>query len=169
MTRVGKNSGFSLIEVMVSVVLLTTSLLGVAALQSASTKYDNQAYFRSQSVIQVGEMIDRLRANPAGVSDGYYDVSPIPESYPADENCGLSTVTCTAEELAVYDLVNWNSMNAQVLPGGVGSITQSVGNRIIRVSWIEQQDKSSVSDGYVNPCDGGSNQALHCFTLVIRI
>lgn len=167
MTGVGKISGFSLVEVMVSVVLLTTSLLGVAALQNASAKYDNQAFFRSQSVIQVGEMIDRLRANPEGVSDGYYDVSLIPDSLEGENDCGTST--CSAQELAVYDLVKWNLANAQLLPGGVGSITQSAGNRIIRVSWTEQQDKSDVGDGYVNPCDNGSNQALHCFSLVIRI
>ena len=167
MISVSRQSGFSLIEIMVSVVLLSTSVIGLAALQSMSTRYDNQAYMRSQSVMLVREMIDRMRSNQEGVDDGHYETSPIPSTY--TKNCGNVAVTCTAQELAIYDLVVWNQRASGLLPGGFGSVSLSGSNRNIKISWIEQVDKTTVGDGYVNVCDGSSNEQLHCFQVWLRI
>jgi len=161
--------GFSLIEVMVSVILLTASMLGLAALQNASTKFDHQAYLRTQSVIQAGDMIDRMRANTAGANSGNYIVSPLPKSF--DKNCYASGSVCTAEELATYDIVKWNEQNAELLPGGIGAITGyvSTSTYMVSVSWTEQADEKAVGGDYKNPCDDSSKENLHCYQLEVRL
>ena len=169
MSRIVAQKGFSLIEVMVSVVLLTASMLGLAALQNASTKFDHQAYLRTQSVIQVGDMIDRMRANPVGASNGHYVVSPAPKTYETD--CNLVASTCSAEELATFDIVVWNQQNATLLPGGIGAISgyTSTSTYMVAVGWTEQEDEKTVGGDYKNPCDDSTKESFHCYQLEVRL
>ena len=176
--------GFSLIEVLVSVVLLTTSLVGVAALQSKSMRFDHQALLRSQSVLQVSDMVDRMRANETGVAEGRYYFSTLPASYPKD--CSVAGNHCSPEELAIYDVVVWNEKNAETLPGGFGSITDfgAISNHDfkITVNWQEQSKlQNATSANYVNRCgennasqnsqhsENQENQSLRCHSLMVRL
>jgi len=58
-------SGFSLIEVLVTVLILATSLLAVATLQTRSLEYNHSAYLRSQANIIAYDILDRMRLDPA--------------------------------------------------------------------------------------------------------
>lgn len=163
-----KIKGFSLIEVMVSIVLLTISMLGLAALQSSSIKLDHQAYLRSQSVILASDMIDRMRSNPSAATSGHYSVSPLPTTYTID--CSRLASSCSPEDLATYDLVKWNNLNSALLPSGVGQIRYtSAETFIVGVHWIEPEDEKQVGAGYVNPCDGKTNEELHCFQMEVQL
>lgn len=57
------SAGFSLIEVLVSIVVLSIGLLGTAGLMSASLKNTNTAFYRSQATFLADDIVDRLRAN----------------------------------------------------------------------------------------------------------
>jgi len=54
-------NGFSLIEVLVTVLILATSLLAVATLQTRSLEYNHSAYLRSQANIIAYDILDRMR------------------------------------------------------------------------------------------------------------
>ena len=163
-----KIKGFTLIEVMVSIVLLTISMLGLAALQSSSIKFDHQAYLRSKSVILANDMIDRMRSNLSAATSGHYTVSPTPTSYTID--CSLLASTCSPEDLATYGLVKWNHLNSASLPSGRGQISStSVATFIVSVYWIEPEDEKQVRAGYVNPCDGSPIEELHCFQIEVKL
>lgn len=56
-------SGFSLLEVMISVVVLSVGLLGMALLQSTSLRATQATNERSQATMLVSEMMDMVRAN----------------------------------------------------------------------------------------------------------
>lgn len=58
--------GTSLLEVLISVVVLALGLLGYAGLQSVSMKNNHNAYMRSQATVLAADGLDRLRANQAG-------------------------------------------------------------------------------------------------------
>src|SRR5690554_2545300 len=58
-------NGFSLIEVLVTVLILATSLLAVATLQTRSLEYNHSAYLRSQANIIAYDILDRMRLDPA--------------------------------------------------------------------------------------------------------
>ena len=59
-------SGFSLIEVLVSILVLMVGILGVAAMQMVSFQTNQSAYARSHAIYIAQDIFDRMRANPAG-------------------------------------------------------------------------------------------------------
>ena len=72
--------GFTLIEVLIAVLVLSIGLLGLASLQAASLKNNYGAYMRSQASILANDMADRIRSNPGsgvagtgGALDGDYN------------------------------------------------------------------------------------------------
>lgn len=57
-----KTGGFSLIEVLVTVLILGTSLLAIAAMQTRSLDYNHSAYLRSQANVIAYDVLDRVRS-----------------------------------------------------------------------------------------------------------
>ncbi len=57
------NKGFSMIEVLVTIVILTTGLLGLAGLQGRASTAQMESYQRSQALILLEDMADRINAN----------------------------------------------------------------------------------------------------------
>lgn len=68
-----KSGGFSLLEVLISIVVLSVGLLGIAGLQLMSLKMNDSAYYRSQAVILAEDMLDRMRSNRVSAISGGYD------------------------------------------------------------------------------------------------
>ncbi|HLE93281.1 MAG TPA: type IV pilus modification protein PilV, partial [Sulfuricaulis sp.] len=58
-----QHRGFSLIEVLVALLVLSIGLLGLAALQTTSLQYNTGSYFRTQATFLAYDIIDRMRAN----------------------------------------------------------------------------------------------------------
>jgi type IV pilus assembly protein PilV len=59
-----RTSGFTLIEVMVTVVIIAIGALGVAGLQLASMRSNHSAFLRSNATLAASTLIDRIRADP---------------------------------------------------------------------------------------------------------
>lgn len=105
-----REKGAGLIEVLVTVLILATSLLAIAALQTRSLQYNHSSFIRSQANIIAYDVIDRMRiaspAAPASVVKPSEEViaaleSILPEGDIDIDNCPdrLCTVTVTwAEE-----------------------------------------------------------------------
>lgn len=121
-----RHAGFTLLEVLVAIVVLSLGLLGLAGLQAASLRNNQVALQRSIAAQQAQDMADRIRANQAGVAAGAYDnltaVTP--------GNPGCIATGCTPANLAITDHRQWNLTNAVLLPGGVGEVdcVQGPGN-----------------------------------------
>ena len=115
-----QQSGFTLIEVMVSVLVLSIGLIGVAALQGVSLKNTQSAFMRSQATALAYDVADRMRANVISARIGLYDSG----SYdpPATVTGCKSTTGCTAQNMAEHDLAEWNAAIATYLPMGQGFV-----------------------------------------------
>jgi len=106
-----EDKGFSLIEVLVAVVILSIGLLGLGALQATGINNTNNAYFRSQATVLANSLIERMRANPQGFEDGAYagidsdtiDCSTPPNPYCAAQEGGAAA-ECSPGQLAVFDI-----------------------------------------------------------------
>ena len=72
MTSKQHSRGFTLIEVLVALVLLSIGLLGLAKLQFWGVKHTGSAYFRTQATQLANEMVERMRSNPMAVVDLEY-------------------------------------------------------------------------------------------------
>src|SRR5687768_17421752 len=66
--------GFTLVEVLVTVVLISVGLLGLAALQLTTLRGNHDAYARSQASILAANILDCMRTNPMAFRHGSYDV-----------------------------------------------------------------------------------------------
>ncbi len=114
----------TLLEILITVIILASGLLGMAALQTRSISYNNIAYLNSLSNILAYDMLDRIRANPVYALNGAgysASVGNVPATYPDD----CDTADCTPAELAVYDIAQWKFiLNAQ-LPDSDGSIVKT--------------------------------------------
>ncbi len=100
-----KQSGFSLIEVMVAALILSTAILGVAGLQMIGMKGTTQSFMKSQAMSTVHNMIERMRANQAGVVAGNYVLNSATfDCATTLPNC--STADCTPAQIALSDKIN---------------------------------------------------------------
>lgn len=79
---VKKQRGVSLLEVMISVLILGTGLLGVAALQTSSMRHTNSSLERTMAVILTDTLAELLRANPVAARQGNYAFSDCAGSEP---------------------------------------------------------------------------------------
>lgn len=70
-----RQSGSSLLEVLIAVLVLAIGMLGMAALQAVTLKNSNSSAARSQAVIQTYSMFDRLRLNRELAKDGGFNVA----------------------------------------------------------------------------------------------
>lgn len=131
-------AGFSLIEVLVTIVVVSFGLLGLAALLVKGIEFSNSSYMRTVATQQAYDMADRMRANAKGLLDGRYDAV----TFSAPTTCGACT-TCTPEALAIYDICSWNSQNASLLPSGQGTVTKNNLIWEIAVSWDSSRSGSA--------------------------
>ena len=119
--------GFTLIEVLVTLVILTFGLLGIAGLMAKGQRIAFEAYQRQQAVTLASDMGERIRGNrllavacPAGPACTTYAMgAPIitPVGGGAHYNDYLTgaikdcaTLTCTVQELALYDIALWDGL-----------------------------------------------------------
>ncbi|HWQ94221.1 MAG TPA: type IV pilus modification protein PilV, partial [Gammaproteobacteria bacterium] len=128
--------GFSLLEVLVALLVLSVGLLGLAGLSAKGMNSNQSAYYLSQAMVQAYDMADRMRANRAGFAAGSYDSI---SGTGSDPGC-ISTGCSTTSQIAQYDANRWNTANANLLPSGRGTVAVQAGNiRIITVMWDDQR------------------------------
>ena len=111
--------GFTLLEVLIAVLVLSIGLLGLASLQATNLRLNQEALMRSQEAHLAYDMIDRMRANMPGVNAGGYDSPALPTS--SDTNC-TTNAGCTPAAMAAQDYFEWNSAVMATLPGGDGIV-----------------------------------------------
>jgi type IV pilus assembly protein PilV len=120
-----RQAGFSLVELLAAVVVLSIGLLGVAKLSLGSVQANGSAYMRSQATELIQQIVDDMRANKLEALVGGYNI-PMTSNLPAPgANC--ETINCTAAQVAAFDLATWvnrlNATNGGALPSGAGSVT----------------------------------------------
>lgn len=142
--------GFTLVEVLVAIVVLSIGLLGLAGLQATGLRNNHSAYLRTQATLQAYDIIDRMRANVLGQS-AYY-------STPTGKNCEGASANCSPADLADYDRSQWNAANANILPSGTGVVCRDTSPDdgtstapacdnaadapVVKVWWIDERDGS---------------------------
>jgi type IV pilus assembly protein PilV len=138
MSRVTNNlvkssKGFTLIEVLIAVLVLSIGLLGLASLQANGMRSNFTAYARSQAVILANDMADRIRANPTAAA--LYNNINAPAGDP-----GCTAADCTAAEIADHDTAVWYTNLQNALPNGTGTVTGNGTVFTVSVMWDEDRN-----------------------------
>lgn len=116
------SSGFTLIEVLVTLIVMSVGLLSLAGLQVIGLRSNHSAYLRSQATIQSYDIMDRMRVNMDAIRDGQYHQPTVAGSGGAENSSCETTTGCAPAEMAAHDLFRWNQAIADVLPGGIGVV-----------------------------------------------
>lgn len=144
--------GFTLVEVLVALLVLSIGLLGLAALQTTSLKFNTDSYVRTQATLLAYDIIDRMRSNTTGLYAGNYDAATSAAaaakvtSYNACKasgcQCDASTANCSTANLATYDLGKWYDKLGASLPEGstnLATISRTATNKVtITIQWKER-------------------------------
>lgn len=124
--------GFSLVEVLVALLVLSIGLLGLAGLQAGSVQANNSAYLRSQATVLAYDLLDRMRANRAAALDGDYNRN-IGDSVPSGSN------------LAEQDLASWLNTLGATLPSGDGSVDMEENRVTVVVQWADNVEQGTTT------------------------
>jgi type IV pilus assembly protein PilV len=143
-------AGFTIVEVLVSLVILSIGLLGIAKLVLYSAHSNDSAYLRSQATQLAYEILDNMRANPTAVAAGNYNTPLTAAATNPGFSC-LNTNCPIASNLALYDIYVWKSRLAAgpptngALPSGQGSVTVTGTTPLMATIVVQWDDAAAQS------------------------
>lgn len=109
--RAGRNQrGFSLVEVLIALIIMSVGMLGIAGLYVQSMQAGRTSLFRHHAVTLAGDVADRIRANPTA-EVAYTGVG-------VDFSCVAAGINCNPVEMASNDILLWSQQANESLPNG---------------------------------------------------
>jgi type IV pilus assembly protein PilV len=121
-------SGFTLIEVLITLFITAVGLLSLAALQIQGLRATHSAVMRTHAVAFTTEMAERLRATALSV---------------ASSSC--SVIPCPPPTLSAAEIEDWRARIAQALPAGTGSVETAVTATDVNVDWNDHGTAQQLS------------------------
>jgi len=139
------SQGFTLVEILVTVIVLSIGLLGLAGLQLNGLRSNHSAYLRSQATLLTLDIADRMRANRTSAVSGNYDIDI--GDVPAAATCTGTGANCAPSTLAGADLSQWKNHLSDSLPQGDGAIARvALGAKTlvtITVQWDDSKGQNA--------------------------
>lgn len=118
-----RSKGFTLVEVLVTVLVLSIGLLGIAKLVLVSSRANDSAYLRTQATALAYSILDSMRANRQSAVSGGYSVTSSAIADPG-VTCSAAASPCDSATIAQVDLWQWkNDLTTNLGPSGAGTIT----------------------------------------------
>lgn len=119
--------GFTLLEVLVSIVVMASGVLGLLGMRLATLKHSANANARAIASVHAADIFDRLRANPVRAANGLYNIA-IDASAPTQ-----------VKSIVDQDLQQWRRALTARLVDGTGSVSVSAtGQAEVAVRWTER-------------------------------
>jgi len=120
MPIISKQAGVSILEVLLSVLILASALILLVGHQTNVIKINDSNSERLQALFIAQEMAARMRANPEGIATSYTAAATALDTCPANPavNCSGSGAACTSAEVASFDV--WE-MKCDVSPNTTSS------------------------------------------------
>lgn len=165
------SAGFSLIEVLIALVILSVGLLGIAAMVSVSMKSKGSSYLRTQALAQANAIIDRMRANRATAITASYDFTDAkgivsitagsgnPATSITQQSCSGDAANCTPAQIADMDMYEWKQDLQNLLAGGVAQNVSFYINTTVVAQYVQVQVAISWDDTIANSAINGTTSS----------
>jgi type IV pilus assembly protein PilV len=112
--------GFTLLEILIALIVIAFGLLGLFGLQAKAQKAESESYYRTQALVVIQDIADRMNANRVDAfSQAYVTASPV--------GGGGKLIDCAGKTGADLDLCEWGNLMR-------GSTETSAGNECSIVS-----------------------------------
>ena len=114
-----RHSGFTMIEVLITIVVVSIGLLGLAGLQISGLRANMSSEDRSKATLLASDIAERMRTNPLGVAANQYanisstnsNCAAPPSPFCSNNGGGVTLVTgtvgCTPANMAAFDAWVW--------------------------------------------------------------
>lgn len=120
-------AGFSMIEVLVTIVIVAFGLLGFSGLLTRSVQDNRAAFMRTQATVLAYDVIERMRMNRTAAINGAFSTAI--GSTPA------------GSAMADIEIREWKGMLAKALPAGDSAINvDGHGNVMVTIQWDDNGD-----------------------------
>lgn len=176
-THVGAQHGFSLLEVLVTVVVVSVGLLGILGLQTASIANTRISASRSAATVAADNFVARMRANPEGDYDDIASITNIENFTTTDlPDCDDGS-PCSVDNITKHDVYQWSLTLQRKLPDGYGfvdCVDSTCSAYRITVAWTEHDpassDQTPANGNAVDLCDDGDGHQItdRCFITEVR-
>ncbi len=142
--------GSSLLEVLVTIVIMTIGLLGLAKLQVSNLRNHQNTLHRAEATFLANDILDSMRVlnNVNHDQAGAYLVAP------------GSTTAAGPSAVALADVSDWKARIAQALPDGDGSVSVEDRLATIRIEW---NDRRPGAPGSADSCSSDKTARPACF------
>jgi type IV pilus assembly protein PilV len=180
-----RQTGASLIEVLVAALLLSVGLLALAGLQATSLRMTKEAQFRSAAAGLASAYSEAVKANTAGALAGAYNYAvayvPAAAAIPQPLTCRDGVTDCTAAQIAADDLAAWRESARMALPGGslfATLVPAALGTPASINLWVLWQgpstdDTADTATAQIStncpPTVGNMNRTLQCMPFKIPL
>ena len=126
-----RERGLTLIEILVTLLVISIGLLGVAGLHSFSMRNNYDALMRSHASALISEITDRMRVSralvyPSGGGASEYNIA-LSDAAPT---------VATGSTQAIRDVNAWLTTLAQQLPLGDGRIAVNQATRVVTIEAV---------------------------------
>lgn len=162
-------SGFTLLEVMIAIFVLSVGLLGLALLQTTGLRLNTDSHSRTQATYAAYDIVDKMRASVKGLATNADVISAL-SNYEINSTsaanavistyqgckastCNCASAVCSASQRTTYDLGQWYEQQDRLLPGAkdaagitsAGRALVDVNNNAVTVTlvWMEQENQAS--------------------------
>ncbi len=151
-----KQSGVTLLESMIALLIISIGLLGIAALQINAMKQNSSAYWHTQAVLSAHNMADRIRANKIELDD--YDNIDTSGNY--DQDC--INAACTSAEMVNADATDWKAL-VENLPSGKGIIRSPENDQLDIIVMWDDEGTGALGEN----CGADPEVDLSCYTITM--
>ncbi|MEK7991857.1 MAG: type IV pilus modification protein PilV [Thiotrichaceae bacterium] len=142
------HAGFSMLEMMIALLILSIGLIGIASLQARGQQFNHSAYVRTQAAFLAYDIMDRMRANKDNIDNGNADNGgyAFPEGSCPEASVNCDSDFCSVSDVVTYDLNSWCKALAASLPLGQGVISwdQTDSLYTITISWTEDRSEDAL-------------------------
>lgn len=167
-------SGASLLEVLIALLVMSFGVTGAALLMAATMQYNKTSQYQMVALHLATQIAESLRANPDGFMAGNYDQLT---TYTANRAAAAipacaSSSACSSSEIAAIDQAQLNNTLRQALPGGDFNVQRRGTYADIWIMWQEPATAASLSLGTA-ACRGdalaGVSESPRCFYLQVAL
>ena len=111
-----RQSGTSLLEVVVAMVVFAVGIIGIASMLLTSMRNNDATLLRTQSTMLASEVYEMMLANLPAAEACNYGLSMNAElGLAVGHNCSGASADCTPAQVAAWDLAQWGARTQQML------------------------------------------------------
>lgn len=179
------NRGFTLIEVLITLIVFAIGILSVAGLQIISKKTNYDAVQRTTASLLAQDIIQRMRANDEISWEKYVAEDVGGGTLALDTDCSAAGASCTPGQMAAFDLYHWEQAIDGASDGNAGGLVDpkacirgpaagGEGNYFVILAWRGVQEISNPTidqntAGIANGCGEGNYGTDDAYRRVLMV